>query len=121
MDGGCAPNSTLLSQCPSVEVECSDSELFSLLAAQRIHVSDAARVLLDKLGSFRLEERGIVELKGKGRVRTHWLLGCTAPDPRAEPLKEPLACGPSCHCGANEAGDPANPYPLLFPALSTSK
>ncbi len=86
-------------------------------------MSDAARHLLDKLGSFRMEERGFVELKGKGRLRTHWLLGCTAPDPRAEVLAEGLALlgdGPcqACHCDASDQG---NPYPLLFPALSASK
>lgn len=87
-------------------------------------MSDAARHLLDRLGSFRLEERGIVELKGKGRVRSHWLLGCTESDPRAEAALAVVDTPPqpctACHCGG-DAGDPSNPYPLLFPALSSAK
>lgn len=50
--------------------------------ALKIHVSDAAKQILDKFGTFRLELRGEVELKGKGVVTTYWLVGCSEPDPR---------------------------------------
>ncbi|XP_021935075.1 atrial natriuretic peptide receptor 2-like [Zootermopsis nevadensis] len=43
----------------------------------RIHVSDDARQILDKFGTFQLELRGEVELKGKGCFTTYWLLGCS--------------------------------------------
>ena len=48
----------------------------------KIHLSDAAKQILDKFGTFRLELRGEVELKGKGAVTSYWLVGCTEPDPR---------------------------------------
>jgi hypothetical protein len=37
-------------------------------AAGEIHLSDACRPALD--GAFELEERGVVEVKGKGPMRT---------------------------------------------------
>jgi atrial natriuretic peptide receptor A len=78
-------------------------------SALRIHVSDDARQILDKFGTFELELRGEVELKGKGRVTTHWLLGCSEPDPRP-PTPQPCS-------GTAEA----SPYPLLFPTNSCTK
>ncbi|PBC26770.1 Atrial natriuretic peptide receptor [Apis cerana cerana] len=48
----------------------------------RIHISDATKCILDKFGTFDLELRGEVELKGKGQVTSHWLKGCSEPDPR---------------------------------------
>jgi len=41
----------------------------------RIQLSEATAALLDE--RFELEERGMVELKGKGPTRTFWLLGCS--------------------------------------------
>ncbi|KAJ8335807.1 hypothetical protein SKAU_G00391490 [Synaphobranchus kaupii] len=41
----------------------------------RIHVSSATKTLLDKFGAFYLELRGDIHMKGKGLVRTFWLLG----------------------------------------------
>ncbi|XP_046661172.1 atrial natriuretic peptide receptor 1 isoform X2 [Homalodisca vitripennis] len=75
----------------------------------RIHVSEATKQILDKFGTFQLELRGEVELKGKGRVVTHWLLGCSEPDPRPP---TPL---PSHSDNADN-----NPYPLIFPELSVN-
>uniref|UniRef100_A0A674D1V6 guanylate cyclase n=1 Tax=Salmo trutta TaxID=8032 RepID=A0A674D1V6_SALTR len=40
-----------------------------------IHVSEATRVVLDDFNCFQLELRGDVEMKGKGRMKTYWLLG----------------------------------------------
>ncbi|HMO85330.1 MAG TPA: adenylate/guanylate cyclase domain-containing protein, partial [Lacipirellulaceae bacterium] len=39
----------------------------------RIHMSEQAAALLD--GEFIVEERGMVDLKGKGPMKTYWLLG----------------------------------------------
>lgn len=75
--------------------------------ALRIHVSDATRCILEKFGTFQLELRGEVELKGKGRVISHWLLGCTEPDPRP-PTPRPYS----------DIIIDNNPYPLIFPELS---
>lgn len=41
----------------------------------KIHVSPKTKAVLDTFGSFELELRGEVEMKGKGKVTTYWLLG----------------------------------------------
>lgn len=46
-----------------------------VLSALKIHVSEATRSVLQELNCFQLELRGDVEMKGKGRMRTYWLLG----------------------------------------------
>ncbi|GAA6079562.1 atrial natriuretic peptide receptor 1 isoform X1, partial [Tachysurus ichikawai] len=43
--------------------------------ALKIHVSEATRTVLQEFNCFQLELRGDVEMKGKGRMRTYWLLG----------------------------------------------
>lgn len=45
-------------------------------------MSGATKNILDKYGTFVLELRGDVELKGKGRMTSYWLTGCSEPDPR---------------------------------------
>ncbi|XP_063540737.1 atrial natriuretic peptide receptor 1 [Cydia strobilella] len=67
----------------------------------RIHLSESTRALLDQWGTFVVERRGEVELKGRGRMLTHWLLHCSEPEAR------PLAAGPQ----------PPPQYPILFPAM----
>ncbi|GAB1607356.1 atrial natriuretic peptide receptor 1-like isoform X2 [Argonauta hians] len=41
----------------------------------KIHVSPQSKAILDKFQTFRLECRGPVEMKGKGKITTYWLLG----------------------------------------------
>lgn len=41
----------------------------------RIHVSSQTKEILGKEGGFRLELRGEVEMKGKGKQTTYWLKG----------------------------------------------
>ena len=41
----------------------------------KIHTSETCKSLLDQIGGFHLEERGNVDVKGKGRMRTYWLQG----------------------------------------------
>ncbi|XP_063309597.1 atrial natriuretic peptide receptor 2 isoform X1 [Pelobates fuscus] len=43
--------------------------------ALRIHISSATKEVLDEFGCFLLELRGDIEMKGKGKMRTFWLLG----------------------------------------------
>ncbi|XP_038598418.1 atrial natriuretic peptide receptor 2 isoform X3 [Tachyglossus aculeatus] len=43
--------------------------------ALKIHVSSTTKDALDDFGCFQLALRGDVEMKGKGKMRTYWLLG----------------------------------------------
>ncbi|CAG9563816.1 unnamed protein product [Danaus chrysippus] len=66
----------------------------------RIHLSENTRLLLEQWGTFIVERRGEVELKGRGRMLTHWLLHCSEQEARVV------------------TPDPQPPqYPILFPAL----
>ncbi|XP_022243607.1 atrial natriuretic peptide receptor 2-like, partial [Limulus polyphemus] len=40
----------------------------------KIHVSSTTKEVLDNYGTFQLELRGEVEMKGKGKMTTHWLI-----------------------------------------------
>uniref|UniRef100_A0AAZ1XSV1 Guanylate cyclase domain-containing protein n=2 Tax=Oreochromis TaxID=8139 RepID=A0AAZ1XSV1_OREAU len=40
----------------------------------KIHVSQSTADILFQAGSFELEERGEIEMKGKGTQKTYWLL-----------------------------------------------
>lgn len=40
-------------------------------------MSDACKVILDQLGGYILKERGMTAIKGKGLMKTHWLIGKT--------------------------------------------
>ena len=41
----------------------------------KIHCSEKTQEILKPLGSFIFELRGEVEMKGKGKMKTYWLLG----------------------------------------------
>lgn len=45
------------------------------LIALRIHVSDATKSFLDKTSDFELSLRGEIDVKGKGKMTTYWLIG----------------------------------------------
>ncbi|KAG8295478.1 hypothetical protein J6590_079641 [Homalodisca vitripennis] len=46
-----------------------------IFSALKINCSQACKHLLDRLGGYKLVERGIVGMKGKGDVLTYWLVG----------------------------------------------
>ena len=46
----------------------------------RIHCSAATAKLLQTFGTFQVEERGELEVKGKGKMTTFWLNGETTPE-----------------------------------------
>ncbi|KRT81180.1 Adenylate and Guanylate cyclase, partial [Oryctes borbonicus] len=64
----------------------------------KIHISLQCKEALEKLGGYMIEERGMVHMKGKGEVRTFWLVGATekAIQKREVDLGElpPLFCRP---------------------------
>ncbi|XP_055877061.1 receptor-type guanylate cyclase Gyc76C-like isoform X2 [Biomphalaria glabrata] len=43
--------------------------------ALKIHCSMSCKRILDRIGGFHLEERGLISMKGKGTQLTYWLLG----------------------------------------------
>ncbi|KAJ3622095.1 hypothetical protein MTP99_002624 [Tenebrio molitor] len=43
----------------------------------KIHISLQCKEALDKLGGYIMEDRGLINMKGKGEVRTFWLVGAT--------------------------------------------
>ncbi|KAL0128807.1 hypothetical protein PUN28_003887 [Cardiocondyla obscurior] len=77
----------------------------------RIHVSEATKNILDKFGTFDLELRGEVELKGKGRVIAYWLTGCSEPDSR-------LAVPKYRRLSTSQPENNLNP--LIFPPNNTN-
>lgn len=64
----------------------------------KIHISPQCRDALDKIGGYVMEERGPIQMKGKGTVNTFWLVGATdkAIQKREVDLAElpPLFCRP---------------------------
>lgn len=41
----------------------------------KIHISQSTKTILDKFKTFDISERGLVEMKGKGKLVTYWLHG----------------------------------------------
>ncbi|GIY21033.1 atrial natriuretic peptide receptor 2 [Caerostris extrusa] len=62
------------------------SRMESTGEAMKIHVSEACKNVLDKLGGYVLQERGLIPIKGKGEMRTYWLLGKEVMDCESLPL-----------------------------------
>eukprot|EP00079_Xenopus_tropicalis_P018735 XP_004920913.1 PREDICTED: guanylate cyclase 2G-like [Xenopus tropicalis] len=60
----------------------------------RIHVSETTMVALESVGGYDLKERGSIEIKGKGRLRTYWLRGKKGfpmPLPEFPDTEEPIS------------------------------
>ncbi|XP_047479439.1 guanylate cyclase 32E-like [Penaeus chinensis] len=54
----------------------------------RIHISHANKLMLDKIGGYLVEKRGLTYVKGKGQMMTWWLVGVQTPG-REEPGRRP--------------------------------
>ncbi|XP_063230387.1 guanylate cyclase 32E [Bacillus rossius redtenbacheri] len=57
--------------------------------ALKIHISQATARLLDRLGGYVFEERGLVAIKGKGEMLTYWLIS-EDPAHRMERIRDDL-------------------------------
>ncbi|KAG5680913.1 hypothetical protein PVAND_010391 [Polypedilum vanderplanki] len=68
------------------------SRMESTGSSWRIHMSQTTCELLDKAGSYIIEPRGLIEIKGKGKMNTYWLLGKKGFD---KPLPTPPPIGES--------------------------
>ncbi|XP_067143457.1 guanylate cyclase 32E-like [Centruroides vittatus] len=55
------------------------SRMESTGEALKIHVSEDCKNILIKLGGYVLQERGLTPIKGKGEMRTYWLLDQSNP------------------------------------------
>ncbi|XP_070186172.1 guanylate cyclase 32E-like [Littorina saxatilis] len=71
--------------------------------ALKVHCSSECRAILEKLGGYTLDERGLVSMKGKGEVLTYWLTG-EDPDVRKARLRSLT----QFHFPANDVTDSAN-------------
>ncbi|KAF9798038.1 hypothetical protein SFRURICE_012842 [Spodoptera frugiperda] len=60
----------------------------------KIQISDDVKKALDKTGLFLTAPRGVVDVKGKGEMSTHWLEGRIGPSPE-RPTASSLDCTPS--------------------------
>lgn len=49
------------------------SRMESFGASSKIHISQATYELLENIGGYQCEERGVIQIKGKGEMRTYWL------------------------------------------------
>lgn len=65
-----------------------------LLAALRIHCSSECASLLHRIGGYELAERGLVRIKGKGDVRTYWLLGEAEESRASRAARQVTSCTP---------------------------
>ncbi|CAL1270052.1 unnamed protein product [Larinioides sclopetarius] len=41
----------------------------------KIHISDQCKKILETLGGYEVQPRGLVQMKGKGEMETYWLIG----------------------------------------------
>ncbi|KAK2142888.1 hypothetical protein LSH36_901g01030 [Paralvinella palmiformis] len=55
------------------------SRMESTSEALKIHCSEAAAVRLQKISGFSLASRGSIDIKGKGKMHTYWLLDYKQP------------------------------------------
>uniref|UniRef100_A0A147BCC9 Guanylate cyclase n=1 Tax=Ixodes ricinus TaxID=34613 RepID=A0A147BCC9_IXORI len=83
------------------------SRMESTGEALKIHVSEACKNILEKLGGYRLCERGLTPIKGKGDMRTFWLLG-KENTPEQVTLPDPGVLA-NDQCGSDQHNSPQTP------------
>lgn len=60
----------------------------------KIHISETVNSELQRLGGYVTEERGLVEMKGKGSVTTYWLISATDKVPIEKKPVQPMSLKP---------------------------
>lgn len=63
----------------------------------KIHISVQCKEALDLIGGYVIEERGWVQMKGKGEVKTYWLTGATEKAIQKREVRKMLIQNP-CKC-----------------------
>ncbi|XP_022700684.1 receptor-type guanylate cyclase Gyc76C-like isoform X2 [Varroa jacobsoni] len=82
--------------------------------ALRIHVSSQTKTVLDSIGGFFVERRGMVKMKGKGEQLTYWLKGHkSGPSRRKEQSSIPLTPLFNEPQGEQTAGTPGRRQSLI--------
>ncbi|XP_037958924.1 guanylate cyclase 32E [Teleopsis dalmanni] len=62
------------------------SRMESTGEAMKVHISEETYILLES--KYKCVERGVINIKGKGDMRTYWLTGLTNADQRIMPFKD---------------------------------
>jgi class 3 adenylate cyclase len=62
------------------------SRMESTGEALKIHISEEVHDALQKLGGFKTESRGLIDVKGKGLMHTYWLTCRDGPPPLQEEI-----------------------------------
>jgi atrial natriuretic peptide receptor A len=62
------------SRCGVTMVNSKEPRMETTGQPMKIHISMETKLLLDTLGRFNTEHRGLVTVKGKGRLDTYWLI-----------------------------------------------
>lgn len=85
----------------------------------KIHISQTTKTILDKFGTFDVTERGLVEMKGKGKMLTYWLNGEQNSEAYTKPSAATLTGAPSAM--AMETKKDRDPLSLLKSGIIRSR
>ncbi|XP_072312258.1 guanylate cyclase 2G [Eucyclogobius newberryi] len=89
----------------------------------KIHITQSTADILLTTGVFELEERGEIEMKGKGCHKTYWLLNKRGFNPPAIEHSSPTSdcLRPQEKPGSSRAADKRTPKPLIKPLKPESQ
>lgn len=85
----------------------------------KIHISQSTKTILDKFGTFDVTERGLVEMKGKGKMHTYWLNGEQNSESYTKPSMVNISGAPSAI--AIEKNKDRDPVSLLKSGIIRSR
>lgn len=85
----------------------------------KIHISQTTKTILDKFGTFDVTERGLVEMKGKGKMLTYWLNGEQNSESYTKPSVATISGAPSAI--AMETKKDRDPLSLLKSGIIRSR